>query len=441
MPRPEKNFDDQPSGETTPLASKPEKAPFSGFFPRLGAFLIDCVALYFIFNALDLMLHSQLLDLNPALPYLAFILGFVYFWIGAGPLAQGRTLGKMLLSLRVTAPDGQPLSWSAAFRRTLLQFPVFFILAVSHIPYGLIFPGSALFAIIVLCNLIALAALVYLIVLALGTAIHPLKQGWHDLWAPAYVTSRETAEAFRAALAVASQDMLIERRAAVMKRVSMIFWALATVVILIMATQGLTKPDFKVKFQPLLEAQKGFTLPHYQVSDVILPIFPANALKDFTPERLMDEISRVRTEIRSQGKTVPTTQTMIAQLQTIVVRVVRTHGALPAGEIDQRTFRTAMENLRAAVWRGWLANPDRKTTGTLNVASDYEAAVIEPSSMMMYHMVEYGTPKVRVHGPADPARGGLIFEHVLPSAPQSSEQPATPTATPTALPTHATPRP
>lgn len=441
MPRPENNFDDQPASDAAALAPKPDKAPFSGFFPRLGAFLIDCVALYFIFNALDLLAHVQLLALNPALPYLAFILGFAYFWIGAGPLAHGRTLGKMLLSLRVTAPDGQPLSWSAAFRRTLLQFPVFFILAVSHIPYGLLFPGAGMFSVIVLSNLIALAALVYLIVLSLGAAIHPLKRGWHDLWAPSYVTPRETAEAFRAALAVADQDMLAEHRAAVMRRVSMIFWALATVVILALAAQGLTKPDFKAKFQPLLEAQKGFTLPHYQVSDVILPIFPKDALKDFTPERLMDEISRVRADLRAQGKTVPTTQTMIAQLQTIVVRVVRTQGTLPGGEIDNPAFRTAMENLRANVWRGWLANPDRKTTGTLNIANDYEAAVIEPLTLMMYNMLTVGTPKVRVHGPADPARGGLIFEHVLPSATPAPEQPATPAATPTAVPTHATPRP
>lgn len=438
MARPEKNFDDQtPPTEALPAAAVPgEKPPFSGFLPRLGAFLLDCALIYFIYNGLDLALHPALLQLNPLLPYLAFLPAFLYFWIGAGPLTQGRSLGKVFLSLRVVAADGLPLGWDAAFRRTLLQFPVFLVLLIAGRPYTYIFPTSLFLPVTIAIVVLALMGLIYLVALTLGMAFHPLKQGWHDVWARSWVTPRETPEGFRFARETAAQDFLTQRRVTTHRRMSLILWAVATVVLVGLVVRDLSKAKFKEDAQPLLTAQKDLTLPDYRVTNVMFP----ELYKRFTPDELMAEIARVRNELRTQGKDVPSTQTMITQTQTIVAEIARTRGPVPADAANDAALRNAIELLRVRMWQSWLASPDRKTSSTLNVASDFHAVVIEPMTMMMYHMMDYGKPKLTVHGPADPARGGLIFDHVLPSVPKASDRATTTSATPTALPTHAAPR-
>ncbi len=133
-------------GESSGEEEKPalEDVPKGGFWIRLMALVIDHIALlmilgiFIVVGFLALQMGSgglgqtsyleQATLILPTLIPLSVVLAAVYFTYLHG--AWGRTIGKMILGLRVVRTDGQNLTYSRALVRT-------FAYAVSALPFFL----------------------------------------------------------------------------------------------------------------------------------------------------------------------------------------------------------------------------------------------------------------------------------------------------------------
>ena len=125
-------------------------APPAGFWIRLGAFFLDQLVLGLLLAIFivvgfwavrvgagmerEIPLLKQFRILLPPLCPLILMLGITYFSYFHG--AWGQTVGKMIFGLKVTGKDGETLSGSRAFARSLGYF-------LSAIPFFLGFLWAA----------------------------------------------------------------------------------------------------------------------------------------------------------------------------------------------------------------------------------------------------------------------------------------------------------
>ena len=141
---------------------------YGGFFRRFGAFVIDCVAIFFFAALLAVMAligykvglaaHGRSVSWDNA-PPLIFLLTFGWILLAATYFVvfhgmEGKTIGKSLFGLRVVGLDHQAIS----YRRALLRWIVFSGFGCATI--GLCF---------------------------LWILWSPEKRGWHDLAARTWV--------------------------------------------------------------------------------------------------------------------------------------------------------------------------------------------------------------------------------------------------------------
>jgi uncharacterized RDD family membrane protein YckC len=127
------------SAVTAPAQAADETAQpllYGGFFRRLGAFVIDCVAIFF-FAALvavmaligykvGLAAHGRSISWDNAPPLMIFLtfgwslLATAYFVVFHG--MEGKTIGKWLCGLRVVGSDRQAISYRCALLRWIGSF-------------------------------------------------------------------------------------------------------------------------------------------------------------------------------------------------------------------------------------------------------------------------------------------------------------------------------
>ena len=128
----------------------------AGFWIRLAAYLIDYAILFFFGLLIGGLLaflwgwdieaiESAELQAEPLYDLVALAMAAAYFTICLG--RWGRTLGKLLLGLKVVRADGLPLGYA----RSLARYACYFM---SSLVFGLGF---------------------------IWIAFHPQKRGWHDL--------------------------------------------------------------------------------------------------------------------------------------------------------------------------------------------------------------------------------------------------------------------
>jgi len=408
-----------PANQLPALSLPPERAPFSSFWARLAAFAIDCGALYLGARLLDRGARLALLELNPWLPYAGHLLAFLYFWIGNGPLTGGRTLGKLVMSLQTVGADGHPLGWKAAARRAAIQQFVFFIHDPERFAMG--FPPSLAYGALMGFILLGTASLVESIVLAALVGFHPHKQGWHDLWAGSFVTAAPLPPAFTQTL-VAPADFFAGHRRTAMLRLSLVFWVLATATLLIQPIQIYLQPQLRAVAHTLVRLNEELPLRPYVLVERDFPSAPVR--RDF-----LEAAARVRESARIAGEAVPTTDSLRARVldrggsdgETIVALLYRERGVWSPQDLQEPGLREAVSRLRAQLWREWRAQPpaaaDHATSAPL-VARQFSAQLIEPFLLFLHNG---SMPRARVHGPADPAAGALVFE---PIAPEAEDRPA-----------------
>src|SRR5690606_8130590 len=99
--------------------------PVTGFFRRMGAMTFDFLLLYTVQRILAGLLKDSILAAPQASWFIAGLLGFLYFALGDGPVGKGRTVGKLLVGIRVTTLDGNVPTLLQALIRTAALYPIF----------------------------------------------------------------------------------------------------------------------------------------------------------------------------------------------------------------------------------------------------------------------------------------------------------------------------
>ncbi len=123
---------------------------FAGFWPRVGAFLLDylVIAAYVVVMSLGVALLSGLglyrvlaaLTGNPWLfdlfAFLILVLPVILYFTFSEASARHATWGKQRLKLAVVSVDGKPVGWWRAFARSAVKFLPWQIAhsSVFHIP-------------------------------------------------------------------------------------------------------------------------------------------------------------------------------------------------------------------------------------------------------------------------------------------------------------------
>lgn len=165
-----------PPSQATPL--------LPGFMPRLGAFLIDLIALYAVAYAANTALRPQLLAFGPASVFLALAVMLLYFTLLNGPLGKGSTLGKQMFHLRVVGLDAAPLSFGAALKRALLQTAPIWVVQSLQFVFRASRPDTSLaLALQVLMDL----GLGFFVANTMLVLLSPAKRSIHDLAAQSIV--------------------------------------------------------------------------------------------------------------------------------------------------------------------------------------------------------------------------------------------------------------
>src|SRR6185312_5466709 len=170
-----------PPAQPPAAAPGPEAAAarLAGFWPRVGAFLIDAILLGGIGQLLGLLFYDQLCALGPWGRPLGFLIALAYLVPLTSALGGGRTLGKRALQLQVVDRRGRPLSAGrAALRESVLILPSFLNHALVPAGFNTAAVGTAMSIGIFVVG----PTLIYLLVFNRRT-----RQGLHDLLAGSYV--------------------------------------------------------------------------------------------------------------------------------------------------------------------------------------------------------------------------------------------------------------
>ena len=392
-----------------PLQMPRERPIFTGFLPRLGAFLIDGAVLYFGSYLLHEGMRAPLLYLNPWLPWLGHAAALVYFWLPTSPIGSGQTPGMMVLKARVVNAEGGGLSWSASFKRALLKQMVLFVLNFP-LYYVLILPYSLRSGALVGLAILHFACLTLAIALALSVGMHPYKRGWHDLWAGSYVTPRPTPEGFAHVLNE-EPDPIVQSRLRMHGKMTFLFWLLATIAILLQPMKSYTLPEFKAQSRRIQEIQALHPIDSHEVMLLAQP-----SVEDI--EELRKAIQNMRARALERGQDVPSTDSLQAKAvfdgETIVVQSYLRHGRFRPESLSDPAFQEKVEDLRHAAWAQWQArlreNPNDENSRPLPAARRFVLVLYEPFMILFNRSILRG----KVEGPADPAEGDLDFEHIEP---------------------------
>lgn len=172
---------DSPKMLTPECAAIPAGNEAAGFLSRAIALALDIILLNFLFHGLSFAFREQFFAMAKFTDFIGFAVVFCYFWLLNGPVGKGRTMGKYLFNIRTQDYEGRTLSAGTSFKRTLVQLisPLF--------PMGLLNPlFNMTDANQALLNggLLSLS-FGFLIGNALLVGLHPMKQGFHDLFSRA----------------------------------------------------------------------------------------------------------------------------------------------------------------------------------------------------------------------------------------------------------------
>ncbi len=151
----------------------------AGFWRRIGAFLVDGLLLGVIGQTLGFFLTRELVALGAWGRLLGFLVALTYFGLLNSKLANGQTLGKRLLKIRVVGSDGTPLSVARSVVRFLPLGAAWFL-------NGIMLPTSSLMSIWAYVFSIAVFG-VGLSIAYLFVFNHRTRQSAHDLLVNSYV--------------------------------------------------------------------------------------------------------------------------------------------------------------------------------------------------------------------------------------------------------------
>ncbi len=156
-----------------------ESPPISGFWYRVGAFVIDTLLLGVIGQIIGWTFSSVLFRVGPYGRFIGWIILLVYFGLLNSNVGKGQTVGKRLLKIAVRDSEGACIGLGRSFLRA-------FVLTLPNILNGwqlpVFQPGSILAWIQTIVAFGIGSALIYTMVFNRGT-----RQGFHDLICRTYV--------------------------------------------------------------------------------------------------------------------------------------------------------------------------------------------------------------------------------------------------------------
>ena len=98
----------------------------SGFWRRIGAFVIDGIILGLIGMGLGLFLETLFVEIGVWGRFIGFVIALLYFGVMNSEVANGQTLGKKLLKIRVVSSGNKPIGIIKSFARySILGVPFF----------------------------------------------------------------------------------------------------------------------------------------------------------------------------------------------------------------------------------------------------------------------------------------------------------------------------
>ncbi len=97
-----------------------KSAVWSGFWPRLFAYIIDSLVLAVVCYGIGWAAVDTVSSWGSNGRFIGLILGVLYFGVTASGLGGGRSIGMRLVGLKVTGLNGRPLGLFAALARALL---------------------------------------------------------------------------------------------------------------------------------------------------------------------------------------------------------------------------------------------------------------------------------------------------------------------------------
>mgnify|MGYP000114639143 CR=1 FL=1 len=130
------------------MTQQPDLPWISGFWRRIVALIVDTIVLSLGGFALGLVLESVFIQLGSWSLLIGFFISLGYFGVMNSRLAEGQTLGKKLLGIRVVDGNNQTISLG----RSLLRYCVYgipFALQIDFLPvdegfFWLMYPIGAL---------------------------------------------------------------------------------------------------------------------------------------------------------------------------------------------------------------------------------------------------------------------------------------------------------
>lgn len=410
----------QPAQEaaTAPLGWGRERPLFAGLFTRVSAFLLDAATLFIIAMLVTRLARPLLLALNPALPWLAHLPVFLYFWLLQGPLGGGRTVGKMVMRIRVADGNGEAIGWGPAARRALLQSLAFLYLIAPLDPllpqvfnpldYLIAFPPQARMSAYFVLAILPVLGASWGVTQMLCIFTHPQHRSWCDLAACSYVTSARTPDDFKSNINDWNHDEL-ERDFNNFRKFMPIFFVLSFVVLMITPAKQLTNEESLTAMREMIALQESQALKGYDLVSVVDP-------SDVRDIYLIQQMQHIRGgDFNPQA--IPTTATLVQALghdgRGQFALALRSHGGIDEAMLASDVLRGQVEALRSELWQ----RSERKRRERIDSDAGYappsaerfELLLAEPLRLVVFSSYEF---RAHIAGPADPEAGPLTFRWI-----------------------------
>ncbi len=157
--------------------------PISGFWSRVGAFLIDTVLLGILGILLGLVFRTQFIALGDQGNLVGWIVALSYFSVMNSSICGGQTIGKRILRIQLVDASGATISYKRSLIRTLVLITPFFL-------NGFRFPGISLTSVIsIIQAIIVFSGICGAIVFFIFNK--QTRQTFHDLAAGSFVINKQ----------------------------------------------------------------------------------------------------------------------------------------------------------------------------------------------------------------------------------------------------------
>lgn len=114
--------------------SRSPRPPRPHTLARVGALVVDVLVLHFVGTLVIRLSPEAVLALGPWAPWVGLAIGWLYFGVAASAWTGGRSVGKLILQVRVADATGPDLSLGRALvRSAVLLWPLVLFLVVDRL--------------------------------------------------------------------------------------------------------------------------------------------------------------------------------------------------------------------------------------------------------------------------------------------------------------------